>query len=334
MQRLVPVFLLVVGVVPKLVAGDVPGLEELRLNQIQVVATHNSYHLRPPEKMLKAAISIRKDAKTWDYSRLPLDEQLDQGQRSFELDMHLSKDGWKVMHVPMFDSGTTVPTFREALQVIAKWSAAHPRHVPISLLMELKEEGFKLNSSYLRPEAADIVGLDDTIRDVLDDDQLLTPDDVRGEHATLWEAVSTDGWPTLADSAGKVFLVLHEQGVNREAYLQGHPALEGRAMFVESELAQPHSAVLIRNDPTDAAIADLAREGYLIRTRADTMGDLDRARRDKALTCGAHILTTDYPRGEADEEQAFAFPKGTPARVHPITGPEKLRGEYLSEPLP
>ena len=34
--------------------------KQLRLNQIQVVGTHNSYHLRPPEAMLKAAIALAR----------------------------------------------------------------------------------------------------------------------------------------------------------------------------------------------------------------------------------------------------------------------------------
>ena len=34
--------------------------------------------------------------------------------RNFELDLHLSDKGWQVLHVPTFDSGTTVPTFIEA----------------------------------------------------------------------------------------------------------------------------------------------------------------------------------------------------------------------------
>ena len=54
-------------------------MPSLRLNQIQVIGTHNSYHLRPPAGMLKAAIAHRKDAKDWDYSRQPLDQQLDHG---------------------------------------------------------------------------------------------------------------------------------------------------------------------------------------------------------------------------------------------------------------
>ena len=36
----------------------------LRLNQIQVLGTHNSYHLRPPAGILKAAIAVPRMPKT------------------------------------------------------------------------------------------------------------------------------------------------------------------------------------------------------------------------------------------------------------------------------
>ena len=311
-----------------------PAIESLRLNQIQVVGTHNSYHVRPPAAMLKTAMAVRKDAKEWDYSRQPLDQQLDQGVRSFELDLHVSDKGWQVMHVPIFDPGTTVATFTDALKQVAAWSEKHPRHIPISFLLELKEEGFQLNRSKFRqPQAKDIELLDANIREVFSADRLLTPDDVRGEHATLFEAVSAGGWPTLADAAGNVFVILHETGPNRAAYLDGHPALAGRAMFVESELGAPHAAVLVRNDPTDPQIDKLARQGYLIRTRVDSQGNVQAERREQALVGGAHVLTTDYPSGEIEAERAFGFADRAPARVNPVTGPEGLRGKLLQEPI-
>jgi hypothetical protein len=227
-----------------------------------------------------------------------------------------------------------VPTFVEALRVIHNWSEAHPRHVPFSILLELKEEGFRLSRSFRRPKAVDLTRLDEEIRGVLSPERLLTPDDVRGLHKTLWEAVHSEGWPTLSKAAGKVFLILHENGPNREAYLEGHPALEGRAMFVESDLGQPHSAVLIRNNPADPQIDALAQQGYLIRTRADTQGDRRPARRERALSGGAHILTTDFPRGEIESERSFGLPDHAPARVNPVTGPKNLQGKVLGEPIP
>jgi len=321
------------GAVADLTA-DERGAERLRLNQIQVVGTHNSYHLRPPAAMLKAAMSIRKDAREWDYSRQPLDQQLDQGVRSFELDLHCSAQGWHVLHVPTFDPGTTAPKFEDALKVIREWSEKHPRHVPISLLLELKEEGFQLSRAFRRPELEDLERLDADLRAVIGTERLLTPDDVRGDSATLWEAVSTSGWPELSAAAGKVFVILHESGPNRTAYLDKHPALDGRAMFVESDLAAPHSAVLIRNNPTDPEIPALVRQGYLVRTRVDSQGSVSPDRRERGLASGAQILTTDYPAGEIESSRAFAFPNGAPARVNPVTGPQDAAADKaLREPI-
>ncbi len=311
-----------------------PSVGELRLNQIQVVGTHNSYHVRPPEKMLRAAMAIRKDAKEWDYTRQPLAEQLGHGVRSFELDMHLASDGWQVMHVPTFDAGTTVKTFGEALRAVKAWSDAHPRHVPISFLMELKEEGFALSKEYRRPAQPDVERLDEEILEVFGRTRVLTPDDVRGSHDTLLAAIRAGGWPTLAQAAGKVFFILHEAGANRDAYLQGHAALQGRAMFVESELDQPHSAILIRNNPADGQTAELARQGYLLRTRADSQGDIHAGRRQAALAGGAHLVYTDYPAGEIEPARAFTLPAEAVARVHPVTGPETMRGQDIVEPIP
>ncbi len=309
-------------------------LAELRLNQVQVVGTHNSYHLRPAPAMLKAAIAIRKDAREWDYSRQPLNEQLDHGVRSLELDLHLSaSEGWLVMHVPTFDPGTTVKTLRQALQVVRDWSQAHPRHAPVSLLLELKEEGFALSKAFRRPQLVDLLQIDAELREVFGEPGLITPDLVRGSHATLFEAIRSQGWPRLGDVAGRTLAIMHERGPLRSAYLEGHPSLEGRAMFVESDLGAPHAAVLVLNDPGDPAIHRTATEGYLVRTRADSQGQLPPERRAAALAGAAHILSTDYPLGEIEPERAFSLPGGAAARVNPVTGPASLAGQPIAEPI-
>lgn len=105
-------------------------------------------------------------------------------------------------------------------------------------------------------------------------------------------------------------------------------------MFVESDLGQPHAAVLVRNDPTDREIGPLARQGYLVRTRVDGQGNVHAARREQALASGAHILTTDYPLGEIEPERAFALPDRAIARVNPVTGPKDLSGAPIAEPVP
>lgn len=304
----------------------------LRLNQIQVVGTHNSYHLRPSEQLLKTLIAIRRDAKQWDYSRETLDQQLDRGIRSFELDLQLLKDQWHVMHVPTFDSGTTVKTLEDACRLIREWSNAHRGHVPISLLLELKEEGAALTRAIRHPRAADLDQIDKIVRDSFPPDRLITPDDVRGQRETLLAGIQAGNWPALSQAAGRVLCILHSDERHREAYRAGHPSLEGRVMFINSEPDQPFSATIVADNPADPRIPELAKQGYLIRTRVDSQGHIEESQRRQGLASGAHILSTDYPSGEIEADRAFHLPDDAPARVNPVTGPANLAGKTVREP--
>ena len=64
---------------------------------------------------------------------------------------------------------------------------------------------------------------------------MLTPDDVRGKHATLWQAIQSEGWPTLEASRGKELFALDHTDQHIADYLDGNAALEGRVLFVRSD---------------------------------------------------------------------------------------------------
>ncbi|MCI0540933.1 MAG: phosphatidylinositol-specific phospholipase C1-like protein [Verrucomicrobiales bacterium] len=48
--------------------------------------------------------------------------------------------GIKVLHIPDFDYQTTVETFSKALEEVRDWSRENPAHVPIFMLLELKDQ--------------------------------------------------------------------------------------------------------------------------------------------------------------------------------------------------
>src|SRR5579859_6983279 len=108
-------------------AGDPADVEQLRINQLQFIGTHNSYHVRDPAKP-------NRNFPDWNYSHAPLDVQLDRGIRSFELDLQYRKGEFQVFHVAQLDEGSTCRTLREGLETVRKWSDSHPRHLPISFL--------------------------------------------------------------------------------------------------------------------------------------------------------------------------------------------------------
>jgi Phosphoinositide phospholipase C, Ca2+-dependent len=306
--------------------------EALRLNQLQFIGTHNSYHVRSP---------TARTVKEWAYSHPPLGVQLDRGVRSFELDLHFRNDEFQVFHVPMLDEGSTCPRLADGLATVRKWSEAHPGHMPISFLFELKKDGAGLDRRITYVDGPLLDRLDTLLRDSFAPGQILTPDDVRGSAETLRGAIETTGWPTLAKTRGKVMFILHDEGKQRDLYAEGHPSLRGRAMFVRSDDKRDDGAVMILDSPNSPNVPRFAAAGYFIRSRADADLREDAAgksrRRDKAFASGANILSTDFPTGEAQGPSqgegvyVVEFPGAAPARVNPVSGPAELRRQTVAE---
>lgn len=350
---------------------------DVRLNEIQVIGSHNSYHLRAHESL--RMVLARQDPTAvlgLDYTHPPLPEQFTrQGIRQIELDCYadpagglyahpkgvtwaaqaglppvpaqdpdgkLTRPGIKILHVPDIDYLTTVLTLQDALREVLSWSNEHPDHVPIFILLELKGE--KENQELTQPIAfgeKELAALEDEIRAVIPRSKILTPDDVRGKEQSLPAALRKHGWPKLDEVRGKVMFAMDNEGAVRDLYLQGHPALEGRLLFVSVAEDNSAAAWMKMNDPVRdfAKIQALVRNGFLVRTRAD--GDTRQARsndptqRDRALASGAQFVSTDY----RDPNLAFSpycvrFENGMIARSNPITGSAALQGIDLERLRP
>ena len=343
----------------------------LRLNQLQLVGSHNSYRRRTYQPIFDLIQSFGPtapeeiNADSWDYDHLPLAKQLtDFGMRALELDLFhdpaggrfyerqglrfvneptasnlakLNDPGMKVLHVPDFDYETHHLTFVSALREIASWSDAHPRHLPLFIQIESKastvadvltNQGLTTAAPF---DAAAADALDTEILSVFARSRVITPDEVRGPHATLDEAVTTQGWPLVEACRGRVLFFMEGPAV--APYLTGAPGLAGRLIFAQSMPGDPHAAVVFSNDPVGgtATIADLAGRGYIVRTMADSSTvearSGDRARMNAAFAAGAHIVSTDYyrpdPRGNMPgsgwSNYAVALPGGGPARSNPVS---------------
>ena len=147
--------------------------DTVRMNQIQVIGTHNSYHagIAPSEtKLMQAQNPKRYEAL--EYKHRPLDQQLSSGVRQIELDVYadsqggryahpagpkyvaaaglppdpefdpqglMNKPGFKVMHVQDWDYRSVCQPFTACLQIVRRWSLAHPGHLPVYILVETKQ---------------------------------------------------------------------------------------------------------------------------------------------------------------------------------------------------
>jgi hypothetical protein len=311
----------------------------LLLNQIQVIGTHNSYHVRPSQSMIDTAMSVSDEARSFNYSHNPLDVQLDNGVRSFELDIQPFEEGFQVMHVPVVDGESTCPVFKDCLSTVLAWSERHPNHIPVSFLLEIKRDEALLAGKPLRKlDAATLELLEQDVLSVIPREKILTPDDVRGDSPTLAQAVRERGWPPLKDTLGKLFFLLHDRDV-ADVYAEGHPSLKGRIMFVNSPPGRDDAAFMVINNPYAEKIPEYLALGLLLRVRADAglqqgrKGDT--SKRDTAFACGAQIISTDFPQGETcpDTGYVVAFPENAPARCGPLNSPQDCAAQLdaLSE---
>jgi hypothetical protein len=334
----------------------------LRLNQVQVIGTHNSYHQRAHES-LRTLLAQRfpQEAQGLDYTHPPLAEQLSRlGVRQIELDCYadpkgglyaeprgvkwaaaaglpavpnhdpdgrLRRPGFKVMHVQDIDYFSSALTLVDGLQQVRNWSIQHPRHVPVFILLELKDD--RPDPELTEPvpfRVQELEALEAEILTVFPRKEILTPDDVRGRESSLPAALRKHGWPKLDAVRGKVMFGMDNGGTVRDVYLKGHPALERRLLFVSVAPTNPAAAWMKENDPVADIqhIRDLVKAGFLVRTRADAdtleARRNDTGRRQKALASGAQFISTDYPEPNPRfSAYSVQFENGIVARTNPVT---------------
>lgn len=339
----------------------------VRLNQIQVIGSHNSYHAG-----LTAAVGAmlrQRNPKSFDeldYAHPTLAMQLDSGVRQLELDIYgdarggrfahpfgaaiagtgappydpagmMLQPGYKVLHLQDIDYVSNCQPFTGCLAEVRNWSRAHPGHAPLFILVETKTQPPIPGVPMVAPEPfteAALDALDAEVLSVFPRDALITPDDVRGTWPTLREAVLHQGWPPLAAARGKVVFLLDQTNVTA-TYTASHPSLRGRVLFTNADPAAPDAAFVERNDGSPEEIAALVRQGFLVRTRADVGTHEGRtgetARRDAALASGAQMVSTDYPAAEPARWTGYrvVLPGGGALRCNPVNAPKhcSVRGE-------
>jgi Phosphoinositide phospholipase C, Ca2+-dependent len=253
--------------------------------------------------------------------------------------------GVKVLHIADLDYKTSCVRLVTCLEQVERWSDDHPGHVPLQILLELKQSDARAvaQGGVVAPpwDLGQLDALDAEIRSVFSERDLITPDDVRRRGLTLEQSVRRYGWPSLARSHGNViFLLDNEPGPIRQAYTAGRPNLEGRVIFTNSRPGFADAAFVKRNEPrgaNTAQIQELVRQGYLVRTRSDvplaTVTANDPAMLEAALVSGAQLISTDFPQigmtGRYDSDYVARLPEDLPARCNPVNAPRRCDSANL-----
>ncbi|UJR86287.1 Ca2+-dependent phosphoinositide-specific phospholipase C [Sandaracinus amylolyticus] len=297
--------------------------DTLSIFHVQLEATHNSYHLRPSDDPVV----------DWDYEHAPLDVQLEeQGVRGLELDLNWDDDigVHRVLHIPTVDARSTCDLFVECLAIVRTWSDAHADHVPLVIHLEPK------GGATAAERLARMLAIENEIRSVWPDELILTPDRVRGDHATLPEALAEGGWPTLGETRGHVLFVIDDSEALRDAYVADAPSLEGRVMFVDSEPGDTFGAYAIINDAFASERIEAALDAhFLVRVFGQDSVESalagDRTHLDRALASGAHVISSDFP-AQVEETTFFVeIPEGAPSRCNPSTAPEGCTSSSIED---
>ena len=300
---------------------EYPNDDLLRLNDLQGLGTHNSYHVQPP-------IPFHESHR---YSHRPLNEQLDLGVRQFELDLQVAPSGEiKVYHIPVVDQLSTCDTLVACLEVIKQWSDEHPGHHGLLVMLEPKDD---LNLNHIEDH------VDDVITDILsvwEPDRIIKPDDVRGDFPTLREAVQTDGWPTLGEARNKILFHAHSHDAFLENYLAAYPNLQDAPMFMDASEEDDIAAIIPINNSLESGerITTAVEAGFLIRTMAggccDEPAADDYTKFEAALASGAHFISTDFPEAVPEYgDYHLQIPDGNPSRCNPVTAPDYCTSEDI-----
>ncbi len=147
--------------------------DTLQLNDIRVIASHNSYKKKPHPKALKFLkkfenkLGEENNPDFIDYGHLPFPQQFSEyNVRGLELDVSydpkgkhyrrrrinlfiwgqkqrirtqsMKEPGFKLLHIADVDFETNYLTFIDALRDVKKWSSENPNHVPIFINIEAK----------------------------------------------------------------------------------------------------------------------------------------------------------------------------------------------------
>lgn len=292
------------------------GLDDvLRVNHLQLRATHNSYHQRPDQPI----------DDSHDYTMPTLTDQVDRdGVRGFELDLHWQPDDevFHVLHLPFLDGETSCLLFTDCLQELRDWSLDHPWHAPLVIWLEPKDDLDGLATGY-GLIAGRWDALEAEILSVWPRSALLTPDDVRGDAVDLPTAIADHGWPTLGEARGRLMLALLDSGGYRDEYTKGATALEGKLLFVDSGApTDPFAAMFKDGSPAD--LTALVDAGFLVTANVDASGETDEANEARLadyVQAGTHGLASDFPAPVEGHDYALHLPEDAVVGCNPRTAP-------------
>jgi hypothetical protein len=282
--------------------------EPIYLNDIRILASHNSYKKKPDPKVLKFLAKVKNkigeenNPIQLEYGHELLSSQLtNYGIRGFELDIYfdakggkfskpkvnaficglknkldqaeLNVPGFKLLHIADIDYETNYFTLQSALVEIRMWSEMHPLHCPIFINLELKNDSPADASATLRH-----LGFKRATQFTAETYNLLDSvvlANFNTEQLFTPSDFRKDNISLRARISTEGWPLLSSCRGKIFFIMEGYnPELytgkDSRPLFIYGELTDDNVIFLLRNDPIDNEIQiNKLTDEYIVRTRTD-----------------------------------------------------------------
>lgn len=308
-------------------------MDSTPMNQIKVLASHNSYKVAPTARTMKFIEKFKRflgeDNQPFQlaYSHVSLRDQFSKFNiRGIELDVYndpegghffkhklnffipkqkikdaayeaMKKPGFKIIHIPDIDYQTHYLTLESALLELNGWSMENPSHAPIFVNIELKSRAMGDESKILNwlgfPKAIPFT-------------------------SQAFHQMDSLFKSTLKTLYSPSAFIHGEASMQERLKNQGWPLLQdirGRifviiqgkgsdqfptfgSAFKYGNEQDSNCIFLLRDNPKDVNVLQMLSERFMIRTRTDA-GTIEARKNDfsrlkEALQSKAQILSTDY----------------------------------------
>ena len=116
--------------------------QELTINQLQFIGSHNSYKQLMSKPYFDALLKRNEQAaRSLEYQHPPIPDQLDLGVRKLEIDLFNTED-FVVGHVQTIDMNSNCSPLSQCFKQILSWSDANPHHAPIWISFNAKDSPY------------------------------------------------------------------------------------------------------------------------------------------------------------------------------------------------
>ncbi|MDE5601488.1 MAG: hypothetical protein K2J16_03215, partial [Clostridia bacterium] len=284
--------------------------KDIKLIDLQFLATHNSYK-KEKTGLEKFYAKFSKGLREGNYHFESLTDQLNVGIRSFEYDLFYRRQksgvSFHSFHIGYADMSSNAFDFSACLEELDLWSQNNPNHLPITVILELKENGGAY--PYKTITKNQLSDLDELLKDKIKN--LYTPSKAMKGYSDLNEMRANEDSPSLKETIGKVLFILHPSKLTKD-YIALDESLKTQAMFPSAYFwwdkdVGASSFVIINNHGVGEGSIDEnggRKNKYLFRIMLDSearpMPDKDEVL--MAIATGATICSTNRPPRLTDTE--------------------------------